>query len=271
MRSYTISDLAAYLGLANRGLYEKAQRQQWPVEEMPSQRGKPTFTYTFDTLPNEVQEAWAAWDERKYQKVVEQEKTKGDGRPDAVPQPVTWEQAKEALTWPERTTYYKTITPPGYIKGPKPKVYDGVSRGLCPAARKILLERFPELKSITPGVALQPSTVADSENQTVREQPRTWSPPPLTQQLPDSIRELRLLEKLLDEKDKRIELLEKQLITAESREKDLVDQLRSLQEKFDRTLKIQLNQESGMKIGAESIQKREPLPRSKGNSTPSPA
>ena len=35
-----------------------------------------------------------------------------------------------------------------YRRGPRQKVYDGESYGLCPAARYILLEQFPELQNI---------------------------------------------------------------------------------------------------------------------------
>ena len=146
-------ELTFILSLKLRGIQEKSIRQNWVYSELQEGRGNPTRIFFLDSLPDEIQVAWAKWDEEKYLLALKSEKRKDSkGRPDRVPEPVELEHAKEVLGWPERTSYYMQPPESGETKdkakrGRLGRVYDGASYGLCPAAKRILLDRFPSLST----------------------------------------------------------------------------------------------------------------------------
>src|SRR3989339_741310 len=104
----TIEEISEITGLVLSGIYDKSRRQQWPFDEEAS-RGKPKKLFHVDALPEEIQAIWV--------------KT------------LPLDELEPVLKWPIRMSYYQ-----GGLK-----VWDAKSRGLCPQAREILLERFPEL------------------------------------------------------------------------------------------------------------------------------
>ncbi len=142
--------LGCYSKKHSISLNKKAVRQKWSYFTDNSGSGTPTKLYPLDMLPNEIQIAWAQWDEYQYNEARIKEELKGEkSETHRIPPPITKDQAKIALAWPERTTWFKEW-PPGHRPKTGAKVYDGKSKGLCPQARKILLERFSGLDHVTP-------------------------------------------------------------------------------------------------------------------------
>ncbi|MCP4753937.1 MAG: hypothetical protein GY866_23890 [Proteobacteria bacterium] len=146
-KELTISILARILYLRSpRTLSAKAKRQNWPYTQK-SHAGSPIHLYDLSTLPNDVQIAWANWDENSYQTSVNLEMQKGEkSRPEKIPGAVTATQAGEVLSWPDRSSYYEHADASSNATGTGigTKKYDGYSKGLCSMARKTLLKRFPK-------------------------------------------------------------------------------------------------------------------------------
>ena len=197
-------DIAYIACLTINGLGEKSIRQKWP-----SLPGKPIILYDINTLPDDIQIAWASWSEEKYQEAINKEMERGvKARTDRVPPPITSGQAKEAITWPVRNSYFVTGK----------KVYDGESKGLCPAARKILLERFGE-----GGVPGKSYSTNQDRNIFVFEESALGGDGKQSECQNCSMLErlIREKEERILEKEKRIELLEKSL----KREEETVSSL----------------------------------------------
>ena len=190
------------------------------------------------------------------------------GRPDCIPPTVASEQAKEALAWPERRTYYRHPGDPSLRigkRGKSAKIYDGVSRGLCPRARQILLKRFPELSGasaenrskwsnfLPQGADLhgQPDGLYGQVQETPGQyQSRPRSSSDRTDRLEAEIegfkrliaekdRFIALQERMLLDKERQIEEKDFQLQGKESRIKDQKDLIREKSEKI-RKLKKEL-------------------------------
>ncbi|MDX2469033.1 MAG: S24 family peptidase [SAR324 cluster bacterium] len=144
----TIPNIAQLLNVLERGVQQKAVRQEWPYESRAEGKGYPAHYYPLNQLPDNIQ--WACV------KVGE----------------VNREEAVELLSWPLREKYFQ----------PKPKKYDGYSLGLFPEARKALLERFPDLSDIKPDPTpelpqkMARGGVSKSETNagTVKETQRQW-------------------------------------------------------------------------------------------------
>lgn len=269
--SYTMKSLGLILNMHPNSLTKKAKRLEWYFITK-KQPGSHLCLYFMDALPDEIQKAWASWDMKNYKKAVVREKKKEKGIPDDVPEPTNIDMVRDALSWPIRDTFYKVTTPEGYIKGPKPKMYDGVSRGLSPDARHILLERFPELTDSLRRKHIIPTEPMGNKYKEVSEEQ--------LQETQLSNQYTHLLQKLLDEKDKRIELYELQANSHRDQEQkikdqeqrikdqettiikqqeqflDLSDQLKLFYEKYDRLLQSQPSK------------KRESDPGSKERNTP---
>ncbi len=144
----TIMDICYMNKLSSpTSLLNKAKRQEWPYEEMHGP-GKPVHHYSLQALPDDIQTAWAAWDELKYREAVEEEVEKGRTEQiRKIPKPITLEHAKEVLKWHSRSAYYKLPDKKNLKKGATFKKYDGISKGLCIDAAIILKKRFPELNN----------------------------------------------------------------------------------------------------------------------------
>jgi len=220
----SIKNISIYVDLNFAGLNRKAIRQEWLFTEKRA-AGSPTRLYHLDALPDEIQIIWAGWGNQQEQDAYIREIDKGDkGRPDTVPTAITPDQAEITLGWPTRNTW----------KAEKGKKWDGHSRGLCPAARKILLTRFPELThiqpgsvnlpEITPGItprhAVNPGTPASTvqrmpQNQEIKPYTRLMSQPDeptketSVKPAPDSRdKEIELLKEMMEQKDQMIQLLQ---------------------------------------------------------------
>jgi cell division protein FtsB len=148
-RELTIISITILLGLkSSRTLSAKANRQKWPFIRK-SHAGSPIHLYDLRFLPDDIQIAWAQWDDQKFQKATRIERQKGDdGRVDQIPKVENAQSISEVLRLPERRAYYKSrdshLT--SDRKGAPVKVYDGSSAGLCNEAREILQKRLSELE-----------------------------------------------------------------------------------------------------------------------------
>ena len=110
--------LGKFLSLHPATVTRAGLSEEWPYIEDSQGGGRfPRRVYEVQAVPNRHQTAWALSAE------------------------ISQAQAQEALKWPLRESYYR----------PRQKVWDGHSRGLCPAARAELLKRFPQLAHIQPG------------------------------------------------------------------------------------------------------------------------
>lgn len=151
----SVIELSIIMNLNPNSLTKKANRQKWPFELLDKYRGRQQRLYFLDCLPDDMQTAWGQWDEKKYKNVIRNDSSSsGKYKSHQIPKPITIEQAKEALSWPDRISFFqpqKQTTEPR--KGAPFKIYDGKSRGLCSKARKLLLKRFPQLDTTWP---LQP-------------------------------------------------------------------------------------------------------------------
>ena len=146
-----ITEIGVILGLNQNSLNKKAKRQEWAFYTDDKNPGSPIHIYPLDRLPDEIQIAWAGWDDERYRQARIEEELKGkDARVDRIPKPVSEDQAKQALAMPARETWLKQF-PPGQAPRKNKRIYDGKSQGLCSQAREIILQRFPQLAHIKPG------------------------------------------------------------------------------------------------------------------------
>lgn len=161
-----IIELAFVAGLSSfKSLNNKARKQNWPHIKQQRAYGSPIHLYPLSGLPDDLQIAWAMWDQEKVTQAVEKERSKpGGGKSNRIPLGIGTNLAQRALSLPIRTTYFQTLTKTDLLNGIQKRIYDGYSRGLCPAAREILLERFPQLATIAP----------EAENILVAEEASTW-------------------------------------------------------------------------------------------------
>ncbi len=168
----TIKDLIVLLGLKSaRSLSSKASRQKWPYKKR-SHAGSPIHLYHLKTLPDNVQIAWASWDEEKYRSAVQEEEQKEEtGKPDKIIKAITLQEVRDVLQWPRRNGYYKTFDKISRKagKGAPPKIYDGESSGLCKEARNILKRRFPNLNVDPSYPSSLNGSLFDSDHQMIEE------------------------------------------------------------------------------------------------------
>ena len=110
-----------------RGVQQKAVRQEWPFESRAEGKGYPAHYYPLNQLPDGIQLAYVQAED------------------------MNQEKAKELLTWPMRRSYYQS----------KPKQYDGYSIGISAEARELILEKYPELSDIDPAPDSKPLPKAE--------------------------------------------------------------------------------------------------------------
>jgi len=171
---FDIIELAFMAGLSSfKSLNNKARKQEWPYIRQQKASGSPVHLYPLSALPDELQIAWAHWDQTKAAQCIQDERGKAErGRPGRVPEPVSYIQAQEALQLRNRLTYYQAPSKDYQVEPSYRRIYDGQSRGLCLAAREVLLERFGQSSASEPA----------KESLLVRESERVWglqSPKPL--------------------------------------------------------------------------------------------
>ncbi len=137
-----VLDISFLLKKKPRGVQEKAIRQRWPHVEKNIGSGSPTKFYPLNTLPDEIQIAWASWDKNKYREALDKEieKPPEKARTGRIPHPLKEKQILEVLKWPERTKYYNV----------EKKEWDGFSTGLCPQVREVLIKLNTKQKSVLP-------------------------------------------------------------------------------------------------------------------------
>ncbi len=123
----TIPNITRLLKVMERGVQQKAVRQEWPFESRAEGKGYPAHYYPLNQLPDYIQLAYVKADD------------------------MNKEKAKELLTWPIRTSYYQS----------KPKQYDGYSIGISAEVRELLLEKYPELSDIDPAPDSKPLPKAE--------------------------------------------------------------------------------------------------------------
>jgi len=166
---FDIIELAFMAGLSSfKSLNNKARKQNWPYIRQQKASGSPVHLYPLSGLPDELQIAWAQWDGEKRTQCIALEQEKQDkGKPERVPELVRLEQAQEAFKLNNRFTYYQVPSKDYQTEQASRRVYDGKSRGLCQAAREVLIERFEQLNPTAPIAA--PLLLGESE--------RTWGQP----------------------------------------------------------------------------------------------
>jgi len=133
---FQITEIASLLQLSSStSLTNKARSQAWPHLKQSHKNGSPLHLYPLSRLPDEVQVAWAAWDED--QRSLFQRQNPDTTR---LPLPPSLAQLRLAASWPQRNGYYQFHS----SKTLPRKTYDGESWGLCPAARLLLQRRLPD-------------------------------------------------------------------------------------------------------------------------------
>lgn len=164
-----IVELSFIAGLSSfKSLNNKARKQHWPHLKKQRAQGGPIHLYPLSGLPDDLQIAWALWDEAQMQTAVKAENAKGEAaRPDRIPPATDFEAAQRALGLSLRSSYYQKITRDDLLGGHQRRIYDGKSRGLCPEARSALIERFPQL-------ADEEAEVDDHEDLLVAEDSLAW-------------------------------------------------------------------------------------------------